>query len=219
MKKLITIIITAIIFIFASGFKYSQMEEDVFDIDSFNDYQKKFKTEEVDTCALGKTKSYMDYRATTDPTSDQYWFIRNNMEVDDKTGFLIDSDGFIGVALGSHYGRIGDRYYFTLDSGVVLPVVKIEEKADKDTDDNGCYHLSDGSVMEFVIDSGIANNYFGRYGNGLVLQGNYANYKLFSGEFVKVEKVLDELRDDYVSYEDDIEVEVNHSLFNYASGY
>lgn len=219
MKKIISIVFILLIFIVSSGFKYSQLEEKHFNIEDLYDYQKKFKSEEIDTCALGETKSYMDYRATTDPSSKQFWFIRNNMEVDSKTGFLIDSDGFIGVALGSFYGTIGDRYYFTLESGVVLPVVKVEEKADKDTDSNGCYHLSDGSVMEFVIDSDVANNYFGRYGNGLVLQGNYANHKLFSGGFIKVEKVLDELRDDYVSYEDDKEIEHNHSLFNYASGY
>ena len=101
--------------------------------------------------------------------------------IDDETFFGCNSETSV-TFLGSFYGTIGDRFYFTLDSGVVLPVIKIEEKADKDTDASGCYHLSDGSVMEFVIDSDIANDYFGRYGNGLVLQGNYANYKLFSGE-------------------------------------
>lgn len=219
MKKLLTLIFVLLVFTVSSGFKYSTIEDDGFDINDLYDYQKKFKSEEIDTCAIGETKSYMDYRSTTDPSSAQYWFIRNDTEVDEKTGFLLDKDGFIGVALGSFYGTIGDRYYFTLDSGVVLPVVKIEEKADKDTDNSGCYHLSDGSVMEFVIDSDRANNYFGYYRNGLVLQGNYANYKLFNGGFIKVEKVFDELRDDYVSYEDDEEVITNHSLFNYASGY
>ena len=219
MKKIYSIILVLLVFIVSSGFKYSKMEEKDFDINNLYDYQKKFKSEEIDTCALGESKSYMDYRATTDPSSAQYWFIRNNMEVDNKTGFLLDKDGFIGVALGSFYGTIGDRYYFTLETGVVLPVVKVEEKADKDTDVSGCYHLSDGSVMEFVIDSDIAYDYFGHFSNGYVLQGNYDNHPLFSGGFVKVEKVLDELREDYLSY-DDIEEDIYiKSLFNYASGY
>lgn len=219
MNKLLKLLILTVIFITCTGFSYSELENDNFDLTNLYDYQKKYKSEEVEVCALGETKSYMDYRATTDPTSPQFAYMRDYMHVDDKTGFLLDDEGFIGVALGSFYGQIGDRYYFTLDSGIVLPVVKIEEKADRDTDSSGCYHLSDGSVMEFVIDSDIANDYFGHYNNGYVLQGNYANHKMFRGNFVKVEKVLDDLRDNYVSYEDIDEVIDNRTLFNYASGY
>ena len=135
------------------------------------------------------------------------------------TGFLYDKDGFIAVALGSYYGEIGDRYYFTLDSGIVLPLVKGEEKADEDTDYTGCYHTLDGSVIEFVIDDEYAASYFGANGNGYVLDGNYNNYSLFNGSIAKVEKVLDEKVERIVSYQIDVDIPQNVDIFNYASGY
>lgn len=218
MKKLFMMTISIMMVIVMLGFASTVFSEG-FNIADLYDYQKEYKSEDAGACALGKTKTYMDYRATTDPSSAQYWFIRNNMEVDPTTGFLLDEDGFIGAALGSYYGVIGDRYYFTLDSGVVLPIVKVEEKADKDTDETGCYHLVDDSVIEFVIDTDIAGEYFGRFGNGYVLQGNYANYSIFKGSIVKVEKVSDEKREDYVTYVDSPTLEPGENIFEYASGY
>ena len=212
MKKLIPLLSILLIF----GF--SIKDDNMLKSSSYFDIEKKYETVELEACALGVTKSYMDYRAVTNTSSKQYWFIRNNMTVDTTNGFLYDEEGFIGVALGSFYGTIGSRFYFTFDNGFVLPVVKIDEKADKDTDYTGCYHLSDGSVIEFVIDSDIANTYYGYYNNGLVLQGNFANYDLYSGSIVKVEEVLDELNPKHLQYyfEEDSN---NYSIFNYGSGY
>ena len=212
MKKLIPLLSILLIF----GF--SIKDDNMLKSSSYFDIEKKYETVELEACALGVTKSYMDYRAVTNTSSKQYWFIRNNMTVDTTNGFLYDEEGFIGVALGSFYGTIGSRFYFTFDNGVVLPVVKIDEKADKDTDYTGCYHLSDGSVIEFVIDSDIANTYYDYYNNGLVLQGNFANYDLYSGSIVKVEEVLDELNPKHLQYyfEEDSN---NYSIFNYGSGY
>jgi len=208
------------IFVVLSGFSMDlNIGENGFNIDDLYDYQKKFKTEELNVCASEGAKTYMDYRMTTDPTSVQYHFIKNELTVDRKTGFLYDKDGFIAVALGSYYGSIGDRYYFTLDSGIVLPLVKAEEKADEDTDSRGCYHLIDTSIIEFVIDSDIAGNYFWDNRNGLVLDGNYNNYSLFDGDIVKVEKVLDELNEKVVSYNIDTSIQPSKDIFNYASGY
>ena len=222
MKKIISILIVLSVLTILSGYTLGETKEDEsksFDINNLYDYQKEYKSKEIDVCAIGKTKTYMDYRATTSKSSNQYQFMRKNMYVDDKTGFLFDKDGFIGVALGSFYGEIGDRFYFTLENGAVLPLVKIEEKSDVDTDPTGCYHTCDFSVIEFVIDKDVANEYFGYYGNGLVLQGNYANYPLFNGGIVKVEKVLDEKNDSYVTYENIEPIVMDYSIFNYASGY
>ena len=219
MKKLFAVIAVVLVSLSLCAFT-SQKEEKPFDIDNLYDYQKEFKSEEIPVCAENTTKTYMDYRATTATDSRQYWFIKDELTVDEETGFLYDKDGFIAVALGSFYGEIGDRYYFTLESGIVLPLVKAEEKADQDTDYSGCYHTSDGSVIEFVIDRNLANNYFGYYNNGYVLQGNYNNYSLFRGRLVKVERVLDEKNESYVTYADKDIVEFdNTDIFNYASGY
>lgn len=217
MKKVLSITLLIIMLIASTGFTPNDSES--FDVNSLYDYQKEFESEDVGACAYGDTKSYMDYRAVTDPSSTQYWFIKEEMEVDPLTGFLLDKDGFIGVALGSYYGEIGDRYYFTLETGVVLPVVKVDEKADKDTDATGCYHISDGSVIEFVIDAGVANEFYGYYANGLVLQGNFANYSIYDGNIIKAEKVSDVKRKDYVTYVDQPILIPNNNIFEYASGY
>ena len=200
MKKFIAILFVPFIFMELCGFTFFNNEEvKPFNINDLVDYEKEFNSEEIEVCASNSTKSYMDYRATTLVSSSQYQFMHNHCVVD-KTGFLLDEDNFIAVALGSYYGGIGDRFYFTLDNGVVLPLVKAEEKADEDTDARGCYHTVDNSVIEFVIDSDKAGNYFGVYGNGYVLSGNYNNYPLFNGNIVKVERVLDEKNPNLVTY-------------------
>ena len=200
MKKFIAILFVSFIFMELCGFTFFNNEEvKPFNINDLVDYEKEFNSEEIEVCASNSTKSYMDYRATTLVSSSQYQFMHNHCVVD-KTGFLLDEDDFIAVALGSYYGGIGDRFYFTLDNGVVLPLVKAEEKADVDTDARGCYHTVDNSVIEFVIDSDKAGNYFGVYGNGYVLSGNYNNYPLFNGNIVKVERVLDEKNPNLVTY-------------------
>lgn len=225
MNKKIIITLILLVSIVLSGYSGSVKEldttDDILDLSELKDYQKVYKSEDVGVCAVSSTKTYMDYRAITAKGSTQYRYIQEHMTIDEATGFLVDEDGFIGVALGSYYGSIGDRYYITLDSGVVIPVVKVEEKADGDTY-NGCYHYSDGSVIEFVIDKDYAkaSESFGQSGNGLINSGNYNNFELFSGKIAKVEKATDELNPNYVEYVTKDSVTINnHNIFNYASGY
>ncbi len=218
-KKFYCILAVCILLVISGFTFFEDGEKKEFDIDDLYDYQKKFKTEELDVCSSNTAKTYMDYRMTTVVASRQYQFLNYECTVDKKTGFLYDEAGFIAVALGSYYGVIGDRFYFTLDSGIVLPLVKGEEKADEDTDYSGCYHTIDGSVVEFVIDDDYAASYFGTNSNGYVLDGNYNNYSLFSGSIVKVEKVLDEKADRYVTYHVEADQPKSIDIFNYASGY
>lgn len=215
MKKIIVLLFLSILL---SAYSFSDSENKNFDVNDFYDYQKEFEAEEIDSCSQSSVKTYMDYRMTTVKSSPQYIYLNEKCTVDQDTGFLYDEDGFIAVALGSFYGDIGDRFYFTLDSGVVLPLVKAESKADKDTDDFGCSHLTDNSVIEFVIDAKIARNYFYSSGNGLVLNGNYNNYSVFKGKIVKVEKVSDIRRTDLVTYENIYE-DKDLDIFYYGSGY
>ena len=224
MKKTVFCAFMIALLMVISGFTYinndnSEEKGHDFDLDALYDYQKEYKTEELSVCSANTAKTYMDYRMTTVVDSRQYQFLNYKCYVDKETGFLYDEDGFIAVALGSYYGEIGDRFYFTLDSGIVLPLVKGEEKADEDTDYTGCYHTYDGSVIEFVIDSDYASRYFFSNDNGLVLNGNYNNYSLFSGSIVKVEKVLDERTEQIVTYQIDNQPPKSIDIFNYASGY
>lgn len=155
------------------------------------DTKKTYVTEDVPVCSSSAAKTYMDYRKITNTKSAQYKYIRDYMRVDTETGLLFDEEGFIGVALGSYFGPIGTRYYITLDTGIVLPVVKVEAKADIHVS-NGCEHLIDTSVIELVLDAEIAGEYFGVGTNGYVSNGNFNRNENFKGKIVKVELVTDE---------------------------
>ena len=143
----------------------------------------------LEVISASSTKTYMDYRAITAKTSPQYQYIHNYMQVCED-GFLRDEDGFIGVALGSYFGAVGSKYEFVLDSGITLPLIKIEEKSDSDTS-YGFYHNSDGSVIEFVIDSKCAAMQKNRWPNGLIWSGNFNNCSEFQGKITAIWSVTE----------------------------
>lgn len=176
--KFLNICLLLTIFVFSTGFT----------IDNFDTYEKEYETEEIEGCENTSVKTYMPYQSITNVNSKQYRYIQEYMHVDDLTGFLYDEDGFIGVALASYFGDIGSRYYFTLETGAIIPVVKVDAKSDLHT--NGCT-AHNGHLIEFVIDTKIAGDYFGVAPNGLVQYGNYNNDERFAGKIIKFEKVLD----------------------------
>lgn len=215
MKK--TILLLIFVILLCCG--YTNKDETTgFSLNQLYDYQKKYVGEDIEVCSTSSSKTYMDYRSINLKASKQYKFIRQYMTVDETTGLLIDDEGFIGVALGTYFGTIGDRFYFTLDSGVVLPLIIIDSKSDSHTY-NGCVHRMDNSVIEFVIDNDVAAEYFGRFGNGYILQGNFNNYKLFHGGIERVERVTEQLNNEYVTYYQNNNIEYNQDIFEYASGY
>lgn len=135
---------------------------------------------QMSVCSSGATKTYMDYRKITSRSSAQWKIINQSgtISVGDD-GLLYSNDGFIGVALGSYWGNIGDKFKFVLSNGQELNVIKIDEKADKDTI-NGCAHSSDSSVIEFVINKEKALATFGGV-NGHPANGNFNNIQQFKG--------------------------------------
>lgn len=135
-------------------------------------------------------KTYMDYKKITNVSSPQYQYIYNSGKVyvcDDGFIRTVDGKDYIGVALGSYFGDIGSRYIFTLDTGVELRVVKIEEKADKDTDSNGYQHKTDGSIIEFVVDT--EKMWYAKAENGHIYSGNFNNNEWLKGKIIRIEKV------------------------------
>lgn len=147
--------------------------------------QMSLRNDLLKPCSTSSAKSYMERSAITDETSEQNAFIEANMEA--RNGHWVDREGYIGVALGSWFGEIGSRWIFYLSSGEVLYTVKIEHKADIHTID-GCRHIEDGSVIEFVIDSETNTYWIGS--NGFIVNGNLNNLDHFKGniEYVKKEK-------------------------------
>lgn len=148
-------------------------------------------TESMAVCNSSSVKSYMPYTAITNKQSRQYKFIQENLDINQETGLLEDSDGFIAVAMGSYFQEIGTRYLITLDTGITLKLVKAEQKSDSDTA-NGCSHESDGSVIEFLVDKKIASTYYGTANNGLILSGNFNNNEDFKGRIIEISEVIDE---------------------------
>jgi len=135
-------------------------------------------------CSNSSVKTYMDYRTITSPTSKQYQIIQERLTI--SNGFLIYDGLRIGVALGSAFGEVGSKWDFILSSGLQLNVIKIEEKADEHTL-NGCQHETDGSVIEFVIDTTYEG--FDTYENGYLYGGNFNKLDMFSGTIEKARKV------------------------------
>lgn len=149
-----------------------------------------YNKESISVCSTSSVKTYMSYKSITTTSSAQYRYIHNNMYVDSETGLLRHKEHpeYIGVALGTYYGKVGSMYEFTLDTGKVLKVVKVDVKSDAHTY-NGCYHRQDGSVIELVIDPVVAKKYYGTGSNGYILNGNFNNSPDFYGKIVDVKKV------------------------------
>ena len=181
-----------------------------FDINNLQSYHKEFKTEEITVCSSSSVKTYMSYKAITNTASKQYEII-SSLNIDETTGFLYDEDGFIAAALGASFGELGSRYYFTLSSGVVIPVIKADAKSINHVP-NGCA-TDGGSVIEFIIDEDISKEYFGQGPSGLASFGNFNNDSRFEGSIVKVEKVLDEKVEEDITYEENNDV-VSEMNFN-----
>ena len=182
-KKMVCAAVLVCTGLFSMGFK----AED-FDPDDLKHYRKEFVSESIGACSSSSVKTYEDYRMITATGSAQYQYIHNHCTVTD-CGLLVDEEGFIGVALGYLFGPIGARYYIELDSGITIPVVKIDEKAARDAP-NGCTAGSNDAI-EFVIHAGRALSFFGG-GNGYVLNGNFNNSRYFRGHIKDIEKVTSE---------------------------
>lgn len=134
-------------------------------------------------------KTYMDYRAITDVNSIQYNFIQEEMIICED-GFLRDTEGFIGVAMGSYFGDIGNRFICYLDNGKIIPVIKVEAKNDAHTVYGFCGSTA-YEIIEFVIDAQANWMQENVWENGYVFSGNFNNYEDFSGTIVAIEKVVE----------------------------
>lgn len=130
----------------------------------------------------------MDYRKITDETSPQYKLINQSGLIHiGEDGLLYTDDGYVGVALGSKYGTIGDKFIIEFDNKRELKVIKLDEKADKDTV-NGCYHKSDNSMVEVLVNRDLAAS---NYPLAINVLGDFNYSDKFNGEITNVLKVVE----------------------------
>lgn len=155
---------------------------------SFVDIQTSIIARPTDELLCNKT--YMDYRKITNKKSNQWKYIHSDAITLDDKGFLVTEDGHIGVALGSYFGPIGSKYIFTLDTGIELKVVKVEQKSDKHTCEYN-YKAGANDVIEFVIDTQAEYMQDNIWGNGLIFQGNFNNCEDFEGNIIKIQEVME----------------------------
>ena len=98
----------------------------------------------------GGFKSFMPMTALSQSSPQYNYLVNNTSDIDN---LRITSDGYYAVAMGSYYGKLGDKFLITFDSGVQTKVVKVDEKADAHTS-GACFGqtmASDGSIIEPII--------------------------------------------------------------------
>ena len=120
----------------------------------------------------------MDYRTVTDTTSKQYAIIsQSNIKED---GIIYYEDKYVLVALGSYYGDVGSKYKLTFENGKTIFVIKADQKSNAHVID-GCYHESNNSIVEFVVDTNKLQSIATKSGDvGLLSE--------FKGKIIKIEK-------------------------------
>ena len=89
----------------------------------------------------------MDGKKITDKTSKAYEQI-TKLHIED--GHYTDGE-YLAVAMSSFYGSVGDRFRVTLSSGQVLKLIMSDTKKDDEVGDD--YTHSDGSLIEFIVDT------------------------------------------------------------------
>lgn len=128
----------------------------------------------------------MSVYAITDTTSAQYQLINSGKIQICDDGLLRDEHGYVGVAIGSYYAdNIGDRFIITFEDGSQAKIIVVDMKADKDTI-NGANHITDGSMIEFVIDVKLANESY----PDAITMGDFNWTEEYSGNISKIEKVI-----------------------------
>lgn len=104
--------------------------------------------------ANSQKMTYMDYRAITNKASNQYKFQQRDDVWVDEYGFLVQNSEWCVVAMGSYWGKIGDKFIIHLENGEIISCVLGDIKSNRHTDRQNYAHESDGHVVEFLIDSG-----------------------------------------------------------------
>ena len=109
-------------------------------------------------------KSYESYKAITSKTSPHYK-LQNQYAITGPEGIRKVDDRFC-VALGSYFTTtIGQYVDVVLANGTIIPCILGDQKSDKHTDELHIAHMSDGSIVEFIVDLDVLNELPRKMGN------------------------------------------------------
>lgn len=109
----------------------------------------------------GEFKSFMDYRAITDPTSRQYNLLQSPNIVTNNQGlrcYQLDGYSYPLIAVGSGITtEVGQRLNVFIQSDqnqeYILQAIVGDLKDNDHTDPTNTYHIVDNSVIEFLVDT------------------------------------------------------------------
>ena len=109
-------------------------------------------------------KSYEDYRAIK-VEGMPHLFLQRYYAYTEPNGIRAIEDRYC-IALGSYFTtEIGQYIDVVLENGTVIECILGDQKADRHTDDKHIAHLTDGSVVEFIIDKDVMNDRVEEIGN------------------------------------------------------
>lgn len=125
-------------------------------------------------------KSYMDYKCIKKDCKQGNIVYGKNAWTDEDG--LRKSGEYYCVALGSYYGDVGDKFVVETDKGNVYKIIKADEKANKHTDSTNRYTLTNGCMMEWIVEINKLNK-------TIKSSGNIDNIKKVSGAILKITKI------------------------------
>ena len=118
-----------------------------------------------------RIKSYMPYTAITSRSSAQW-----RLQQVAYTGFhgIRQVNGRYCIAVGSAYtSKIGQYIDLVLENGEVIHCILADQKADKDTNAENTITEHDGSLVEFIVESGKLSNTVRKMGDISYAQDNW----------------------------------------------
>lgn len=126
-------------------------------------------------------KSWMPYTAITNRASAAYK--QQKLAYTDENGMRKIGDDYC-AAMGTFYSTtIGERFKVTMSTGRTFTIIISDIKSDRHTDSTHRYTARNNCMMEFLIDRTQLNPAVRR-------SGSVGSLELFSGQFVKIEKIL-----------------------------
>jgi len=136
------------------------------------------KLRTASTAVGGCQLSYEHYSCISDTSSPNYR-LTNLQATTDSNGLRKVGDRYC-VALGSYFDNtVGTRYVMTMSTGVRIPLIVGDQKADADTWDTRTG--KDGSVIEFIVDEPYLKQ-------EAKVQGSVSWIPGFGGTIEKIEK-------------------------------
>lgn len=146
-----------------------------------------YRTIAVPSHADNSFKTYMDYRAITDHTSQQ-WKLQEKAYTDDKG--LRKVGDYYCVALGSAFSsEIGAKFEITLEDGQTFKAILADQKADRHTDTTNKYRQLDNgkiNVVEFIVDTNKLENLPKVMGDV-----SHVSDGEFAGEIIEIREIIE----------------------------